>query len=88
MNNRVAHKQYYVYGSDKLLSDLRELIDSAADFEEQNKTSKEWLEYNNFDVSDINVAISWGTAINIVIRERVHELERKDKDNGDYSFPF
>ena len=88
MNNRVVHKQYYVHGSDKLLSDLRELIDSAADFEEQNKTSKEWLEYNNFDVSDINVAISWGTAINIVIRERVHELERKDKDNGDYSFPF
>lgn len=88
MNNSVVHKQYYVYGSDKLLSDLRELIDSAADFEEQNKTSKEWLEYNNFDVSDINVAISWGTAINIVIRERVHELERKDKDNGDYSFPF
>lgn len=88
MNNRVVHKQYYVYGSDKLLSDLRELIDSAADFEEQSKTSREWLEYNNFDVSDINVAISWGTAINIVIRERVYELGRKDKDNGDYSFPF
>ena len=88
MNNKVVHKQYYVHGSDKLLSDLRELIDSAADFEEQNKTSKEWLEYNNFDVSDINVAISWGTAINIVIRERVHELGRKDKDNGDYLFPF
>ena len=88
MNNSVVHKQYYVYGSDKLLSDLRELIDSAADFEEQSKTSREWLEYNNFDVSDINVAISWGTAINIVIRERVDELGRKDKDNGDYSFPF
>ena len=74
--------KFYVYGCQKLLLDLRELIDSAADYEESGKTAEEWLKHQGFTYKGVKAGtyISWGTVINTVINNSTNELLRMEQD--------
>ena len=81
--------KYYIYGCSQLLSDLRELIDGAADFEEQGRSAEEWLKHHelncNWESQDMH--LSWGAAINMLILNRTNELlEIREDSIGDYPF--
>ena len=100
MNKNYIAPKYYVYGCNQLLSDLRELVDSAADFEEQGKSAEEWLKYQGlkcrWEIKDIaqkgideksNIRLSWGTAINMLILNRTNEL-LDIREEAKEDFPF
>ena len=81
--------KFYVYGCQKLLLDLRELIDSAADYEESGKTAEEWLKHQGFTYKGVKAGtyISWGTVINTVINNSTNELLRI-REEAKEDFPF
>ena len=89
MNKNYIAPKYYVYGCNQLLSDLRELVDSAADFEKQGKSAEEWLKYQGLKCSwEIrDVRLSWGAAINMLILNRTNELLNiREEAKEDYPF--
>ena len=89
MNKNCTAPKYYIYGCSQLLSDLRELIDGAADFEEQGKSAEEWLKYQglNCNWETKGIRLSWGAAINMLILNRTKELlEIREDSIGDYPF--
>ena len=87
MNKVKSEKKYYVYGCDAFLEELRELIDSAASFEEQGKTAFEWLQA--IDIADEYLLqdLSWGNAINTAIMYKTKKLLRIRKESIE-DFPF
>ena len=86
--NDIAPK-FYVYGCQELLLDLREIIDSAAIFEEEGKSPEQWLEYHEFFVRQgtERMNLTWGNAINMLIQDRTNELlEIRESRMSDYPF--
>ena len=84
-----AASKYYIYGCSQLLSDLRELIDNAADFEEQGRSAEEWLRHHGLNCKweSQDMHLSWGAAINMLISNRTNELlEIREDSIGDYPF--
>ena len=78
--------RYYIYGCKTLLSDLRDIVDSAAQFEEEGKTPDDWIKHNNVPHQSRRV-ITWGYAINKVIEyctEQVEINEYREIDEQDY----
>jgi len=90
MNSNKITPKFYLYGCGELLSDLRELIDSAADFEEQGKSAEEWLKFQGLNCiwEDKDVHLSWGAAINVLISNRTNELSEIRNDSLKTDFPF
>ena len=80
--------KYYVYGCSELLQNLEELIDGAAQFEEDGKSVEEWLIHEGLEnINDIRRQISWGLAINMIIARRVKELLRiREESMRDWPF--
>lgn len=80
--------KYYIYGCKQLLSDLKEIIDSAAEYEEQGKSAEEWIELNNVPHQSRR-DITWGYAINKVIDHCTEQIEINEyRETGDQDYPF
>jgi len=80
--------KYYIYGCKQLLSDLKEVIDSAAEYEEQGKSPEEWIELNNIPHQSRR-DITWGYAINKVIDHCTELVEINEyRETGDQDYPF
>ena len=85
---------YYLYGCEKLLTDLREVIDTAAVYEEEGKTPAQWLDDNGLEnvkqrskITEKRIGLSWGAAINIFLIVNAHQLTRPE-DNNFNDMPF
>lgn len=83
---KIMANKYYIYGCKRLLLDLHELIDSASDFEEQGKTPEQWVEHHNIALN-VRRSITWGHAINRVIKAHTEEIrERREINTQDLPF--
>ena len=82
--------KYYVYGCDQLLTDIKEIMESAARAEESGLTSNEWLDYQGLESMTKNLKnnISWGGAIKILLINRTHELQRIRDEQLIDDFPY
>ena len=80
--------KYYVYGCSQFLENLKELIDVAADFEEQGKTVEDWLRFSGIqNIQKLRRHITWGAAINLIISKHTKELLRiREESIRDWPF--
>lgn len=89
MKKNYIAPRFYVYGCRELLLDLREIIDSAAIYEEEGRSPEQWLEHHEFFVRQgtQRMNLTWGNAINMLIQDRTNELlEIRESRMSDYPF--